>query len=68
MQCHPFFRRAPGDPPRFFAYVVNGVIAAIVAAEICLMFHRRSQPGVSPLPSAQAFKRVYRLACYRARL
>lgn len=39
MQRHPFFRRAPGDPPRFFAYVVNGVIAAIVAAGICLMFH-----------------------------
>jgi len=39
MQRHAFFRRAPGDPPCFFAYVVNGVIAAVVAAGICLLFH-----------------------------
>jgi hypothetical protein len=39
MQRYPFFRRAPGDPPRFFAYVVNGVIATVVAATICMLFH-----------------------------
>src|SRR5436305_14905454 len=36
MQRHLFFRRAPGDPRRFFAYVINGVIAAAAAASICL--------------------------------
>jgi hypothetical protein len=39
MQRYPFFRRAAGDPPRFFAYVLNGLIAAAVAAGIGLMFH-----------------------------
>jgi len=39
MQRHAFFRRAPGDPPVFFAYVINGVIAAAVAASICLSLH-----------------------------
>jgi hypothetical protein len=39
MQRYPFFRRAPGDPPRFFAYALNGLIAAAVAAGIGLAFH-----------------------------
>jgi hypothetical protein len=39
LQRYAFFRRAPGDPPRFFAYVVNGLIAAAAAAGICLLFH-----------------------------
>ncbi len=39
MQRYPFFRRAPGEPPRFFAYVLNGLIAAAVAAGISLSFH-----------------------------
>jgi hypothetical protein len=39
MQRYSFFRRVPGDPPRFFAYVLNGVIAAAVAAGIGLLFH-----------------------------
>lgn len=39
LQRYAFFRRAPGDPPRFFAYVVNGVVAAAVAAGISLLFH-----------------------------
>jgi hypothetical protein len=39
MQRYPFFHRAQGDPPRFFAYVVNGVIATAVAAIICVSTH-----------------------------
>jgi hypothetical protein len=39
MQRYSFFRRAPGDPPRFFAYVLNGVIAAAAAAGISVLFH-----------------------------
>ena len=39
MQRYAFFHRVPGDPPRFFAYVVNGLIAAAVAAGIGLLFH-----------------------------
>jgi hypothetical protein len=39
MQRYPSFRRAPGDPPRFFAYVVNGIIATAVAATICVSSH-----------------------------
>jgi hypothetical protein len=44
MQRHGFFHRAPGEPPRFFAYAVNGVIAAVVAAGICLLFHSDADP------------------------
>jgi len=40
MQRFPFFRRAPGDPPRFFAYLVNGVIAAAVAYAISQPFEQ----------------------------
>jgi hypothetical protein len=39
MQRYAFFHRGPGDPPRFFAYVLNGLIAAAVAAGIGLLFH-----------------------------
>jgi hypothetical protein len=39
LQRYAFFRREPGEPLRFFAYVVNGIIAAVVAAGICLAFH-----------------------------
>jgi MFS family permease len=39
LQRYSFFRREPGEPLRFFAYVVNGIIAAAVAAGICLAFH-----------------------------
>ncbi len=39
MQRYSFFRRAPGDPPRFFAYVVNGIIATAAAGIICLSSH-----------------------------
>lgn len=39
LQRYAFFRRAQGEPPRFFAYAVNGAIAAAVAAAICLCFH-----------------------------
>jgi hypothetical protein len=48
MQRYPFFRRAPGDPPRFFAYVVNGIIATAVAAIICVSTHLG---GADPLAS-----------------
>ena len=39
MQRYAFFRRRPGDPLRFFAYVLNGLTAAAVAAGISLLFH-----------------------------
>ena len=39
MQRYAFFRRGPGDPLRFFAYVLNGLTAAAVAAGISLLFH-----------------------------
>lgn len=39
MQRCAFFRREPGDPLRFFAYVVNGLTAAAVAVGISLLFH-----------------------------
>ena len=39
MQRYAFFRRAPGEPPRFFAYAINGALCAAVAAGICLVFH-----------------------------
>ena len=49
LQRYAFFRRAPGDPPRFFAYVVNGVIAAGAAGAISLLFHSGE---VNPLAAA----------------
>jgi hypothetical protein len=39
MQHYAFFRRGPGDPLRFFAYVLNGLTAAAVAAGISILFH-----------------------------
>jgi len=39
VQNYSFFRRAPGERPRYFSYVVCGAIAAAVAAAICLGFH-----------------------------
>ena len=39
LQRHAFFRREPGEPPRFFAYAVNGAICAAAAAGVCLVFH-----------------------------
>jgi hypothetical protein len=39
MQRYPFFHRGPGDPLRFFAYVLNGLIAAAAAAGISISFH-----------------------------
>jgi hypothetical protein len=38
MQRYAFFHRMPGEPPRYFAYLVNGVIAAAVAFAVCLPF------------------------------
>ena len=38
MQRYAFFRRRPGDPLRFFAYVFNGLTAAALAAGISLLF------------------------------
>ncbi len=39
MQRFAFFRRGPNRPPKFFAYVVCGLIASLVGAIICLPFH-----------------------------
>ena len=47
MQRYSFFRREAGDPPRFFAYVLNGLIAAAAAAAISALFHL-GNPGVIP--------------------
>ena len=38
MQRYAFFHRMPGNPPRYFAYLVNGMIAAVVAFAVCLPF------------------------------
>jgi TRAP-type C4-dicarboxylate transport system permease small subunit len=38
MQRYVFFRRERGDPLRFFAYAVNGFIAAVVAFGVSLPF------------------------------
>jgi hypothetical protein len=38
MQNYSMFRRLPGRPPRFFGYVLCGIIAAAVSAAICLIF------------------------------
>ena len=39
LQRYAFFRREPGEPPRFFAYAVNGAVCAVAATGICLVFH-----------------------------
>jgi hypothetical protein len=38
MQRYAFFHRMPGQPLRYFAYLVNGVIAAAIAFAVCLPF------------------------------
>ncbi|MBV8935655.1 MAG: hypothetical protein JO095_07615 [Alphaproteobacteria bacterium] len=38
MQRYAFFHRMPGEPPHYFAYLVNGLIAAAVAFAVCLPF------------------------------
>jgi hypothetical protein len=50
MQRYPFFRRSPGDPLRFFAYVLNGLIAAAAAAGIALLFHLGNPDPLADLP------------------
>lgn len=45
MQRYAFFRRSTGDSPRFFAYVVNGVVASAIAALICLLFYQIGADG-----------------------
>jgi hypothetical protein len=39
MQRYAFFRRAPGEPPRYHAYLLNGAIAGVLAAAVCILFH-----------------------------
>jgi hypothetical protein len=39
MQRYAFFRRAPGGPPRYFAYFVCGLIASAISLLILLPFH-----------------------------
>ena len=38
LQQFAFFRRKTGDQPRYFAYFVNGILAALVAAGVCAVF------------------------------
>ena len=38
MQHYSLFRRLPGGTPRYFGYVVCGVIAAAASAGVCLIF------------------------------
>jgi hypothetical protein len=39
MQHYSMFHRLPGGSPRYFGYVVCGVIAAAASAGVCLIFH-----------------------------
>jgi hypothetical protein len=39
MQRYAFFRRAPGEAPRYHAYLLNGLIAGALTAVICVLFH-----------------------------
>jgi ABC-type amino acid transport system permease subunit len=48
MQRYAFFRRMPGDPPRCFAYLLNGCIAAAVAFAICLPFDMTKSGNALP--------------------
>lgn len=50
MQRYAFFRRRQGEPLRFFAYAVNGGIAALVAAAIALSFHAGDADPLKALP------------------
>ena len=49
LQRFAFFRRAPGESPRFFSYVVNGLIAAAAAGSTCLLFHLREADPLSAI-------------------
>jgi hypothetical protein len=39
MQRYSFFRRSPGGSPRYFAYVVCGIVASVASLMIILPFH-----------------------------
>jgi hypothetical protein len=39
MQHYSVFRRLPGGSPRYFGYVLLGVIATAASAGVCLIFH-----------------------------
>ncbi len=54
MQRYAFFHRMPGDPPRYFAYLINGLIAAAVAFGICLPFDLANAGKALP-PSLLSF-------------
>ncbi len=54
MQRYAFFHRMPGNPPRYFAYLVNGFIAAAVAFVICLPFDPTNAGNALP-PSLLSF-------------
>ena len=54
IQRYAFFRRMPGDPPRYFAYLVNGLIGAVVAFGICLPFDLDKRRHALP-PSLLSF-------------
>ncbi len=49
VQRYAFFRRSAGEPPRFFAYTVNGAAAAAASAAICLFFHLDDADALSSL-------------------
>jgi hypothetical protein len=39
MQRYAFFRRSAGEPPRYHAYLLNGLLAGVLAAIVCVGFH-----------------------------
>jgi hypothetical protein len=39
MQRYAFFRRSAGEPLRYHAYLLNGLIAGTLAAVVCVAFH-----------------------------
>jgi hypothetical protein len=39
MQRYAFFRRSAGEPPRYHAYLFNGLLAGVLAAMVCVAFH-----------------------------
>ena len=39
MQRYAFFRRSAGEPPRYHAYLLNGLLAGVLAAIVCVAFH-----------------------------
>jgi hypothetical protein len=38
LQQFAFFRREIGDQPRYFAYLVNGILSGLLAAGVCVLF------------------------------